>query len=356
MSKEENPLSCRLNKAGGEAVIEGVMMKAGDRLATACRQDDGKIVVALKKHTSVRKKHKILNLPILRGFINFIESMALSFSVLGVSAELLGDGVEAQSKCEKGLERTFGKAIYDSIMVISGVIGVVLAVLLFALLPNQIAVWTEQLFSVSLGIYKAVLCGVLRILIFIGYIFCVSLLPDIKRTFAYHGAEHKTIACYEAGAELTPENAKNYTRFHPRCGTSFMFVMLALSILVSLGVRAVCELWIGWDFAAITQNATGKNLSSLIYTGLGLLTLPLVMGVGFEFLMYAGKHNGRLVRWLSAPGLWMQRLTTKEPDPDQLEVAITAFKCALPEEFPDFDGMPLVVRNEYDEPEKGPEV
>lgn len=349
--KEKNaPIKERLNRVGGEAVLEGVMMKSGDRCATACRRADGSIVVAERRFTSVRKKHKWLNIPILRGVVNFIESMALSFSILELSAEIAGEEEELQeSKFEKWLQKTFGKSIYDIIMVIAGALGVALAVALFTLLPNQVAVWIEQLFHISLGVWMAVLCGGLRILIFIGYIALIALMPDIKRTFAYHGAEHKSIACYEAGDALTPENAKRHTRFHPRCGTSFMFVMLLLSILISLSVRILCERVIGWNFAAMTVAATGRNLSALIYTGIGLLTLPLVMGIGFEFLMLAGRHNDNPVfRVLSAPGLWMQRLTTREPDEEQLQVALTALMCAMPEEFPEFDRAPLIIRNDYD--------
>ncbi len=348
--KNKPEANCRLNRVGGEAVIEGIMMKAGDRLSTACRNEEGKIVVVDQKYVSLRKRHKFFNIPILRGVVNFIESMLLSFGVLEISAEVMGDIEEEETKFEKWLKKTFGKSIFDIIMFIAGAFGIALAVLLFTYLPNQIAIWTERLFDVSLGIWKAVLCGVLRILIFILYIALVSLMKDIRRTFEYHGAEHKTIACFEAGEELTPENAKKYTRFHPRCGTSFMFVMLLLSIIVSLGIRYICELVIGWDFAAITLAATGRDLSALIYTGIGLLTLPIIVGLGFEFLMFAGKHNGPIIRALSAPGLWMQRLTTREPDETQLEVAITALKCALPDEFPDFDRNAYVVRDEYNNP------
>ena len=348
--KEQNETACRLGKVGGEAVIEGIMMKAGDRLSTACRNEEGKIVVVDRKHTSLRKKHKFFNIPILRGVVNFIESMAMSFGVLEISAEIMGEVEAEETRFEKWLKKTFGKSVFDVVMFIGGALGIVLAVLLFTYLPNKVALLTERLFHVELGIWKAVLCGALRILIFVLYIVLVSLMKDIRRTFEYHGAEHKTIACYEAGEELTPENARKHSRFHPRCGTSFMFVMLFLSILVSLGIRYLCELVIGWDFAAMTVAATGKDLSALIYTVIGLLTLPLVVGLGFEFLMFAGKHPGGFVRVLSAPGLWMQRLTTREPDDSQLEVAITALKCAMPEEFPDFDKAAYLIRDEYNHP------
>ena len=175
-------------------------------------------------------------------------------------------------------------------------------------------------------------------------------MKEMRRTFEYHGAEHKSIACYEAGEELTPENAKKHSRFHPRCGTSFMFVMLFISILVSLGIRVLCELVFEWNFSLMTLAATGHDLSALIYTGIGLVTLPLIVGIGFESLMFAGKHNGPIIRALSAPGIWMQRLTTREPDEAQLAVAITALKCAMPEEFPDFDRNAFLVRDEYTNP------
>ena len=348
-NKEQN--ACRLNRVGGGAVIEGVMMKAGDRASTACRTEEGKIVVVDKKFTSVRKKHKILNLPILRGFVNFIESLVLSFSTLEVSAEVMGEGVvEEESRFEKWLAKTFGKTIFDIVMWIAGALGILLSIALFTLLPNQIALWTERLFHVELGVWKAALCGVLRIIIFIIYIMLVSLMKDIRRTFEYHGAEHKSIACFEAGEPLTVENVRRHSRFHPRCGTSFMFVMLFISILVSLGIRVLFEIVIGWNFSEITIEATGRDLSALIYTGIGILILPLIMGLGFEFLMFAGKHNGPIIRALSAPGIWMQRLTTREPDDGEIEVAVTALMCALPEEFPDFDRDSVMLRDEYTNP------
>ena len=160
---------------------------------------------------------------------------------------------------------------------------------------------------------------ILKMTIFVLYLWLVSFMKDIKRTFMYHGAEHKTIACFEAGEELTPENAMKHKRFHPRCGTSFMFFMILLGIAVGLAVYEIAP-----------------GLSKWQYTGLRLLILPLIVGIGFEFIMYAGKHNGIIVRILSAPGLWVQRLTTKEPTMDMLEVAIVSTKCALRDQFPEF--------------------
>ena len=163
----------------------------------------------------------------------------------------------------------------------------------------------------------------IKILIFVIYIALVSQMKDIKRTFMYHGAEHKTIRCYEAGLPLTVENVRTQRRFHPRCGTSFMFVMILIGVLIGI--------LIPWDWA----NVDSKILSSLIRTGIKLLLLPLTCGIGYEFLMYAGKHDNALVKIFSAPGLWMQRITTKEPDDSMIEVAIAALKGAMPEEFPE---------------------
>ena len=283
---------------------------------------------------------------------------SISFAII-ISRAFRQDDVRNYGSGNAGMTnvlRTFGKncailtLIGDFAKGIAAVTLSQLAVLLFTYLPNQIAVWIERIFNFNMGVWKAILCGALRIAIFVLYIVLISLMKDIRRTFEYHGAEHKTIACFEAGEELTPENAKKHSRFHPRCGTSFMFVMLFLSILVSLGVRTLFEIGLKIDFAVITTEAIGVNLSALIYAGIGILTLPIVVGIGFEFLMYAGKHNGPVIRALSAPGLWMQRLTTREPDESQLEAAIIALKCAMPEEFPDFDRTAYVVRDEYTNP------
>lgn len=315
MKKQD--ISCqRLNRVGGQAVLEGVMMKAGDNCCTACRVDGKEIVVDDRKFVSVRKKHKILNIPLLRGVVNFVEMMRLSFSTLTVSAELMGVE-EEESRAEKWMKKHLGIGLFDVIMVIAMVLGIALAVGLFIYLPTIAVSGVAKLFDISLGQWRALPEGVIRIGIFVLYIYLVSLMPDIRRTFEYHGAEHKSIACFESGEELTPENAKKHSRFHPRCGTSFMFVMLLLSIIIGMFIPATI----------------GDLYRSLIKLAL----VPFIVGLGYEFIMFAGKHNNAVTRALSAPGLWMQRLTTREPSEDQLEVAITALKYALPDEFPEFD-------------------
>ena len=319
---ENKKESCRLNKVGGQAVLEGVMMKAGERTVTTCRKSDGSLVVTDDSFKSVRKKYKILNLPILRGVVNFVEMMILSFKTLGASADALGLEEEEPSKFEKWLANKLGVGITDFIMVISLLLGLALSALLFVLLPGWISYgidWILGFFGVSLGVWSAVVEGVAKVCIFLAYLSLVSLMPDIKRTFMYHGAEHKSIACFEAGDELTPENAAKHKRFHPRCGTSYMFFMILLGIFAGLIIKQLIP---GLDVWA--------------YSLIRILILPILMGVGYEVIMLAGKHDNIVTRAISAPGLWVQRITTKEPTLDMLEVAITSIKCALRDDFPEF--------------------
>ncbi len=315
----ESCAPCRLGKVGGQAVLEGVMMKAGERTVTTCRKEDGSVYVHDDRFVSVRKKHKILNIPILRGVINFVEMMILSVKTLNASADALGLE-EEEGKCEKWLKKHLGIGITDIIMIIATILGIALALFLFMFLPNLFSgLIDKHIANGSLGIWTAVIEGVVKIAIFLVYLSLVALIPDIKRTFMYHGAEHKSIACFEADAELTPENAKNYTRFHPRCGTSFMFFMILLGVFAGLFVKLLIP-----------------GLNTWAYTGIRLLILPLVMGLGYEFIMFAGKHDNIFTRILSAPGLWVQRITTKEPTADMLEIAIISIKCALRDDYPEF--------------------
>ncbi len=314
--------SCRLSKVGGQAVLEGVMMKAGGHTVTTCRKEDGSLVVTDDSFVSVRTKHKLLNIPILRGVINMVEMLMLSFKTLSASAEALGIE-EEDTKFERWLKKHFGASITDFIMVLGMILGVGLSLFLFMFLPIFVADGIDWLLStfagVTLGIWEKIVEGVLKAAIFVIYLSLVSLMPDIKRTFMYHGAEHKTIACFEEGEELTPENAMKHKRFHPRCGTSFMFFMILLGILAGVAVHLIAP-----------------NLNKWAYMGIKLLILPIVVGVGYEFIMFAGKHDNPITRFFSAPGLWVQRITTKEPTADMLEVAIVSTKCALRDEYPEF--------------------
>lgn len=335
MSKKDlqanDPLFCKRNKVGGQAVLEGVMMKSANTVCVSVRTPDGKIEKRTSSFTSVRSKSKFLSLPLIRGAVNFIEMMGLSFKTLSVSGEMLGQDLE-ETKFEKWLKEKFGKSIMVVIMPISIVLGLLLAVGLFFLLPSGATSLLERLTGALPGYVKTLIEGVLKIVIFLSYLLLVSLMPDIKRTFMYHGSEHKSIACYEAGLELTVENVKKQTRFHRRCGTSFMFVMLILGILIGM--------LIPWEWA----NVDSRIVSILIRVGCKILLLPLTVGIGYEFLMYSAKHDNWFIRALTAPGLWFQRITTREPDDSMMEVAITSLKGALVDEF-DEDGNPIVKEN-----------
>ena len=327
-NKKSCSASCRnprLNKVGGQAVLEGVMMKAGSHTVTTCRKEDGSLVVCDDSFTSVRKKHKILNLPILRGVINFVEMMILSVKTLGASADAMGlEDEENPGKVEKWLSSKLGIGITDIVMVISVILGLGLSVLLFLFLPIWITAGINAILGlVSLPVMSPILTaiieGLVKMGIFISYLALVSLMKDIKRTFMYHGAEHKSIACFESGDELTPENAMKHRRFHPRCGTSFMFFMILLGIFAGMIIKFLLP-----------------GLETWAYTLIRLLILPLLMGIGYEVIMLAGKHDNVFTRILSAPGMWVQKITTKEPTEDMLEVAIISLKCAMRDEVSEF--------------------
>ena len=316
------PFSDRLGKVGGQAVLEGVMMKAGNRMVTTCRKPDGSLVVTDDRFVSMREKHKILDLPLVRGVVSFIESMTMSFKTLGASADALGLEEEEPSKFEKWLSEKLGMKATDLVMVVALLLGLGLSALLFVFLPIWLTAGINFLLSLALGItmpalVSAILEGLVKMAIFVGYLAATSLMPDIKRTFMYHGAEHKSIACFEAGEALTPANAMRHTRFHPRCGTSFMFFMILLGIFAGLIIKTLIP-----------------GLPTLLYTLVRLLILPILMGLGYEFIRFAGKHPNALTRALSAPGLWMQRITTREPDDNQIECAIISLKASMPDEFP----------------------
>ena len=327
MKKNNSPKNegCRLYQVGGQAVLEGVMMKAGERTVTTCRKDDGSLVVYDNQFVSVRKKHKILGLPIIRGVVNFIEMMMLSMKTLNASAEALGIE-EEDDKFDKWCKKHLGSKATDVIMLVSLVLGLGLSLLLFMFLPTWSAdginwLW-QKVFKMTAitPTVIAVLEGIIKVGIFIVYLLLVSMMKDIKRTFMYHGAEHKTIACFEAGEELTPENAAKHRRLHPRCGTSFMFLMIGIGIVVGMFIR----------------NLLPVGTHTVIISLVKLALLPLTMGVGYEILMIAGKHDNVITRIISAPGMWIQKITTKEPTLDMLEVAIVSTKCALRDEFPEF--------------------
>lgn len=291
-------------KVGGQALIEGVMMKGTTLSAMAVRIPDGTIDIETWDNPANSLWRKI---PIVRGVINFVVTLMEGYKCLGKSAEKSGmdETVEPESKFEIWLDKHFGDKLTGIIVGIGVVIALIMSIGLFMLLPSYVAKGINYL--IPLGGFKALVEGLLKIAIFIGYLALVSKNSDIKRVFEYHGAEHKTIFCYEAGEELTVENVRSKSRFHPRCGTSFMLIILILSILIfSLPI-------VPWD-------------NMLIRTGIKLLLMPLVLGIAYEFIKLAGKHDNWFTRAISFPGLKLQHLTTREPDDSQIEVAIAALE------------------------------
>ena len=304
---------------GGQALIEGIMMQGPKGAAMSVRLQDGTIDTEEKEFRHIRDKVKFLGFPVIRGCVNFVESMIFGYKCLMESAEKSGfeeieNSEENQSKLDKWLSEHLSKKVMSVITGVASVLGVLLAFALFFFLPSKITDFFNNLASGALSNFRALIEGIMRMIIFIAYIALVSLMKDIKRTFMYHGAEHKTIFCYEHGLELTVENVRKQSRFHPRCGTSFMFVMIIISVIISSIISVA--------FPYLRNNIA-------VWMIIKLLILPLVMGFGYEFIKYAGRHDNTLVKILSAPGLWMQRLTTKEPDDSMIEVGIAAFKAVI---------------------------
>lgn len=287
---------------GGQAVIEGVMMKGAQDIAIAVRKPDGEITV--KKEAIKANRTKINKIPVLRGVFAFIDSMVLGVQSLMFSAEFFEEEPTEKEKQKK--PTALDKFLENNFIWISVVISLAFTVLFFILLPTA-AVDFFGRFSKNTVVLNLIE-GVVRIAIFVAYITIISYMKDIRRVFEYHGAEHKTIFCYEHGEELTVENVRKHGRLHPRCGTSFLFIVMIVSILM---------------FSMF-------EWSSLLYRiAVRLALLPLIAGVSYEFVKWAGRSQSRLSCMLSAPGMWLQKITTREPDDQQIEVAIEALKNVL---------------------------
>lgn len=307
----------KLVSVGGQALMEGVMMNGPEGVAMALRLPNGKIETQLKHQTLLKDKYKFARIPFIRGPINFVEQMIYGYKCLMESAEKTAvieeDGnPEDMSKLDRWLSDHFGPTMMTIIGVISAVIAFGIGFFLFMWMPSFIA--DLILGKGENGAWKPAIEGVMRIIIFIAYMYIVSLMNDIKRLFMYHGAEHKSIFCYENGLELTVENVKNQSRFHPRCGTSFIFLTLVLSIMISTIVVLIFP---------------GIRTYKAIWMIVKILLLPLIMSVGYELIRYAGKHDNLFSKVSSAPGQWMQRITTKEPTDDIIEVGIASLKVSL---------------------------
>ncbi len=299
---------------GGEALIEGIMMKGPYGAAMACRMPDGTIDVTKKEFKSVTEKYKFLRAPFIRGPINFVEQMIFGYKCMMESAEktAFDDDIpeEEMSKLDKWLSDHFGPKMMAVIGAVAMVLGFGLAFLIFFYLPTLATdLINKYLADGSLARTRPLIEGVMRMIIFVLYMLGVSQMSDIKRVFKYHGAEHKSIFCIEHGLDLTVENVRKQQRFHPRCGTSFIFITIILSIVVSSLVVVI---------------APQVREIRLLWIAVKILLLPLIMSIGYECIRIAGRHDNVFTRLLSAPGLFMQRITTKEPEDDIIEVAIAA--------------------------------
>lgn len=289
-------------RIGGQAVIEGVMMKNMDRYAVSVRKPNGKIETKVEECVSFAEKHPLFQLPVFRGMANFLESMVIGMKTLNYSASFYEDEEEqTESRTKQLLEKILGEKAEKIIMGIVLVFSLAISIGLFMILPY---IASEALGKLIRNEYVILFMeGIIRIAIFLGYIVLISRMEDIKRVFMYHGAEHKTINCLEAGVPLTPENVDNFSRLHKRCGTSFIFIVMIISMVFFFFIR-VDTIW--------------------LRIVLRLLFLPLVAGVSYEFIRLAGSSDHPLVQTFSKPGLALQKLTTKEPDHSMIEVAIAS--------------------------------
>ena len=360
MNKKNNCRPCIKTSIGGQALLEGIMMRGPQKSAMAVRNPEGEIVIE-DVEIKQKKRPKITKMPFIRGVFAFLDSLTIGYKALMRSAEISGleeaeaelvkekeekkrakankqaenveasaDSIEAETtdiNTEKPAKEKNSGALMGTVMIIGTLLGVLLAVGLFVALPNLVC-------SLILGedpdpVLFAVISGAIKIVILISYMWLVSYMKDIKRTFMYHGAEHKTIFCYENGLELNVENVKKQSRFHPRCGTSFLFLTVFVSVVLMIVVGVLLRAWLPDEIK------NSKLLYTIIRTGIAILLVPLMAGIGYELIKIAGKHDNAFTRIISAPGLLMQRITTKEPDDSMIECAIAAIKEVIPDDGSD---------------------
>ncbi len=333
----------KYGSVGGQALMEGIMMNGPEGKAMALRLPDGSISVEKKTFTSIKDKNKFFGIPMVRGIVNFVEALIFGYKCLMESAEKTGMDVEEEenmSKLDRWISDHFGEKMMKVIGAISMVLGFALAFALFVWMPSFLFDAVNKLTGERITMLRTIFEGLLRIIIFVIYMFAVSKMKEIKRVYMYHGAEHKSIFCYESGEEMTVENVRKQSRFHPRCGTSFIFVMIILSILVSSVVALA--------FPSLTQIRP-------VWICVKLLIMPIVMGLGYEFIRYAGKHDNLFVKILSAPGLWMQHITTAEPDDSMIEVGIAAINAVIPHNDEEKENIDKVEETENISEEPGKE-
>lgn len=301
---------------GGQAVMEGVMMNGKEHYAVAVRKTDGEIHTELFDHISVTEKYKVLSIPVVRGVVKFVESLVVGMRTLNYSADFF---MEEEDAAEKKKEGTVGRWFQDHadsiIMGVSMVLAVILCMVLFVALPVLVSklVYEYLIHSVYLmGLVE----GVVKMILFLLYLFLVSKVKDIARTFEYHGAEHKTINCFEAGDVLNVENVKKHSRFNKRCGTSFLFIIMLVSILV-------------FSFIQVSDPVV-RFVSHIVL-------VPVIAGLSYELLKFSAKSQSKVIHALVAPGVLIQRITTREPDEKEIEVAIASVKTLLEKEYPEIE-------------------
>lgn len=290
---------------GGQAVIEGVMMKGTDSYSVAVRKPDKKIEVKLEKYQSFGDEHEFAKLPFIRGVVNFTESMVIGMKTLTYSSSFYEED-EIETKADQLFKDIFKEKAESVIIGFTVLVSIVIAVALFMLLPAALAEFVGK--WVNSRILLSVIEGVIRLAIFILYVVLISQMEDIRRVFMYHGAEHKTINCYESGDDLTPENVAKHSRYHKRCGTSFLFIVMIVSIFVFMFITAD-QMWLRFL--------------------LRLLLIPVVAGIAYEFIRLAGRTDNVVFHVLSKPGMWVQKLTTKEPEEEMIQVAIISVESVL---------------------------
>ena len=294
---------------GGQALIEGIMMRGPFLTSMATRLPDGSIdVETWNTHKGGQKAHWTRRVPFLRGIFNMVDSMVVGYGCLMKRAEKAGVE-EEPTKFDKWLEEKLGDNLMKVLSGVAVVLGVALAAVLFIFIPTGLSSLLKPLLGAGIGL--SLIEGLIKVIILVGYMWLSSRMKEIHRVFEYHGAEHKSIACYEAGLPLTVENIRPQRRFHPRCGTSFLFLVVFISIIVGS--------FISWDNPAIRML-------------LKLALIPVVVGISYELIKLAGRSDGILTRIISAPGMWLQRITTCEPDDSQIECAIAALEAVIPED------------------------
>ena len=309
---------------GGQALIEGILMKSPEKTTLCVRTSDGGIDTSYMEEKRLAQKCKIFGWPIIRGVIGFAESLIQGYKALMISADKSGFTDLEEEKKEKTEEDEKKESRFlNIIMMVGMVLGLALAVVLFMYLPYWCVSGIEWLCDISIKskILRSGIEQFIKLVVFVGYVWIVSFMKDIKRVFMYHGAEHKTIFCYEKGLELNVENVRQQKRFHPRCGTSFMILMILISVIFSTVVQMIYPpiYDFGW-----------------IWVTVKILMVPFICGVGYEVLKACGRYDNFLTRIISAPGMWLQRLTTKEPEDDMIEIAIAALKACEPK-IPDVE-------------------